>query len=447
MTPEDLRWLDGLCAANGIELVANQNCFGHMGRWLSHDRYRSMADSPDGVQIMEGFTLPPSVLAPTEDNARFALDLVREQMAALRSRTVNVGCDETFELGRGRSAERAAVLGTGGVYVEHLGRILGPLLAEGRSVQFWGDVVAHHPEHLSQLPDGDLTALVWNYDAPDAPTPTIPAGVADVLSEIGIDLDSPTDFASRLGPFVESGVDFWVAPGTSSWNSIVGRWDNARANLLDAARAGRDRGASGYLVTDWGDNGHHQPPSVSDLPVLYGGAVAWCAEANADLDVARAADELVYEDSTGTIGDVLERIGTVASSTGRIARNVSPVFAALFPHQLHLVGGDADPDSVTRVIETLDSARSDLANARPACTDAAAVTEEIDVAIGLIRHGAVRLGATAGLDGPGSDVMRADLSDLVERYQRTWEARSRPGGMADSIGHIEKTLGSYTSPG
>ena len=49
LTVDDMRWLDDLCAAHGIELVTNQNCFGHMGRWLSHDGYRQRAECPDGI--------------------------------------------------------------------------------------------------------------------------------------------------------------------------------------------------------------------------------------------------------------------------------------------------------------------------------------------------------------------------------------------------------------
>lgn len=457
ITADDLRWLDGLCAANGIELVANQNCFGHMGRWLALDRYRSMADSPDGVQVMDGLTFPPSVLAPTEENARFVLDLVREQSAALRSRTVNVGCDETFELGRGASSARAAEVGVDGVYVEHLRRIVGPLLEEGRSVQFWGDVIAHHPERLAELrawttaagdpTAGDLTALVWNYDAPDVATPTLPAGIVTILADLGIDLETPTDFDTRLRPFADAGIPFWVAPGTSTWNSIVGRWGNARANLLDAARSGRDRGATGYLVTDWGDNGHHQPPSVSDLPVLYGGAVSWCAETNADIDIAAVADRLVYDDPTGSVGAALEAIGSVAHGTGRIGRNTSPLFASLFPHQMHLVGGEADPSMVAEVIETLDRARSALADADPRAADASTVVEELDVAIGLARHAAVRMGSTVGLGDPGPAATRADLSSLVKRYRAAWLLRSRPGGLSDSADHLERTLSDYPATG
>jgi hypothetical protein len=446
MTAEEMGSLDDLCAKHGIELVANQNCFGHMGRWLALDRYRSMAESPDGVEVIEGFRIPPSVLAPTEENAEFATNLVREQMAALRSRRVNVGCDETFELGRGLSARRAAEIGRAGVYVEHLNRIVEPLLDDGCSVMFWGDVVAHDPQRLGDLVEGDLTALVWNYDAPDAPTPPIPPGVEEILSDLGIDLETPTDFTTRVAPFRDAAIPFWVAPGTSSWQSLVGRWDNARANLIDAAIAGRDSGAGGYLVTDWGDNGHHQPPSVSDLPALYGGAVSWCAETNIDVDVLSALDRLVYRDDTRTLGRLLETIGGVANRTGRIGRNVSPLFVGLFTHQLHLVGGDVDPEKVTAVVETLDRARAELRVARPLCADGSTVAEELDVAIGLARLGALRLGIGAGLEDPGREPMRDELAGLIDRYRSSWLARSRPGGLSDSVAHIETTLAEYTDP-
>ena len=46
MTAEDVRWLDAECAARGIELVANQNCFGHFERWLRLPEYRPRAVDP-----------------------------------------------------------------------------------------------------------------------------------------------------------------------------------------------------------------------------------------------------------------------------------------------------------------------------------------------------------------------------------------------------------------
>ena len=39
VTGEQIMELDGYCRAKFIELVPNQNSFGHMERWLKHDRY------------------------------------------------------------------------------------------------------------------------------------------------------------------------------------------------------------------------------------------------------------------------------------------------------------------------------------------------------------------------------------------------------------------------
>jgi len=275
ITPEDLRWLDALCGDRGVELVANQNCFGHMGRWLRHPDYRHRAEAPDGWESRWGGHQSASVLAPTDDNAEFALGLVRELMGHFRSRRVNIGCDETFELGLGRSREAVAARGRGRVYLEHLQRLLAGLHAEGCEVQFWGDIVRQHPELVSELPKDGTVALVWHYEAPmdAAAIAGIPARVRASLAEFGFTPDSLGGFAGQVSVFAEANFPFWVCPGTSTWNALIGRLDNARANLRDAARVGRESGAGGFLITDWGDNGHLQPPAVSVPPLVYGAAL------------------------------------------------------------------------------------------------------------------------------------------------------------------------------
>jgi hexosaminidase len=439
LTPDDIRWLDERCRAAGIELAANQNCFGHMGRWLALPRYRDRAECPDGTELIPGLRWPPGVLAPTEANARFVLDLVREQTRAFTSRAVNVGCDETFELGRGASAAQAATEGVGVVYLEHLRRIVDPLLAEGRAVQFWGDVVGHHPELADRLPAGDLTPLVWSYEAPHRPPVELDPVITQVMDALGIDIGGPTDFATLLVPFLEAGLDSWVVPGTSTWNSLVGRLDNARANLLDAATAARDHGLRGMLVTDWGDNGHHQPPSVSDPAIAYGGAVAWCAETNADLDLAPVLDAL-HRDDAALLGSVLVTIGGVAARTGATAFNGSPIVPPLIADVPDLSDGRADVDALRAVVSDLQRARGDLDRARPRADDGDVVRAELDVAIGLARQGSLRLLERLGEPAVPRHEADAELAALIEDYRATWSARSRPGGLADSAGRLERAI-------
>ena len=48
MTAAEIRKLDAYCRMQGIELVANQNSFGHMERWLTHAEYNHLAKFPKG---------------------------------------------------------------------------------------------------------------------------------------------------------------------------------------------------------------------------------------------------------------------------------------------------------------------------------------------------------------------------------------------------------------
>ncbi|HEX2577665.1 MAG TPA: hypothetical protein VHK88_15035, partial [Aquihabitans sp.] len=448
LTGDDLRWLDDRCAAVGIELVANRNCFGHFERWLAHDRYRDRAEAPDGVEVAPGLRFPPAVLAPTEDNARFALGLVQEVAAAVRSREVNIGCDETFELGRGASAAAVAERGSGAVYLEHLRRLVDPLVAEGRRVQVWADVLRRHPELAGELPDA-VIPVAWCYEAPRGAdtAPDLPASLATILHDLGIDVDVTGGFAANVAPLAEAGVAFWVAPGTSAWNSLVGRTTNAYANQLDAVDVARRHGATGSLLTDWGDNGHHHPPSVSFGPIVHGGAVAWCADANRGLDVAAVLDRHVFGDpgAAGTgIGGALEVLGALWAETGQRTVNASPLAAWLFPHHPLLVTGRTEPAVVGALVDRIDDARSTIASARPSCPDGEVVRAELLQAAGLARHAARR---RLGPAGPTAAAMRDELTELIEGQRSAWLARARPGGLDDSLAHLQLTLATYDADG
>mgnify|MGYP000097151240 CR=1 FL=1 len=68
LTADELRDLDRQCADLGIELVANQNTFGHMERWLRHDVHRWRAECPDGATSpFTGGPMAPATLAPTPE--------------------------------------------------------------------------------------------------------------------------------------------------------------------------------------------------------------------------------------------------------------------------------------------------------------------------------------------------------------------------------------------
>ncbi|MQY10449.1 hypothetical protein SRB5_05570 [Streptomyces sp. RB5] len=443
LTADDMRWLDGLCADAGVELVANQNTFGHMERWLAHEPYLERAELPEGFELF-GRHRGPSTLAPTQDNADFALGLVEELLGHVTSRRVNIGCDETWELGRGVSAPDAEKRGKGQVYADQLRRLLVPLLEKGYEPQFWGDIISHHPELVAGLPAG-ATAVAWEYESPDirATWGPWPQSVHDRLAGAGNSADRlAPGFAEVAKPFAEAGYPFWVAPGTSTWNSLTGRLDNARANLLDAAEAGRSAGAGGYLITDWGDNGHLQPPSVSFPPLVYGAAVGWATDANRDLELGPVLNRYVFDDASGRLSAALDTLGHAWRRTGRQAFNASPLAAAVVPAS-YLQGGEPDAGRLTELLADLDAVLADIAAATPGCADGAVVRRELTAAARLVRHGAWRLLREAGGAAPDAGALAADLAEATGLHRAAWLERSRPGGIEAGLKSLAATAAEY----
>jgi hexosaminidase len=433
LTADDMRWLDELCAWHGITLVANQNTLGHMERWLAHERYRHRAESPDGFTI-GGRHRPPSTLQPTPENAEFALALVRELAATVRARRVNIGADEPWELGKGRSAADAAQRGLGRVYVDHLLRVATPLVEDGYEVLFWADVLADHPEVVDALPTSGLVPVVWQYDGPaharaalDRTTPR----QRQRWAADGFDMDALAGgFRERAKSLTSAGRPFWVAPGTGAWNSLVGRLGNAVENLADAAEVGREHGAGGYVVTTWGDHGHLEPPPVTYPGLLYGAAVSWCLDSNRDVDLAAALDRVVF--GGPGLGAALTAAGSVADLVDAPLLNASVLFWALFG------GGDAPPaapEALAEAERVLSAAADALAHARPAVADGNVAVRETAQAIALARFSVALLaagGVTALTPKAATDLLRR-LDALLVEQRACWLLSARPGGLADSI--------------
>ena len=421
MTPDDVRWLDAEATARGIDLVANQNTFGHFERWLRRPEYRGRAVDPSSAD--------PRSLAPTEDNARFALDLVAELTGHHTGRTVNIGCDEVFEL-HGQKT----------VFLEHLGRLLEGTRALGLHPRFWADMIHGDPAAAADIV-GDATALLWHYEAPmTEDTPDLLRGLElpppfDAIIQDWIDSRAYLGFGPRAERFRGAGIDWWVCPGTSGWNSLVGRWSNARGNALDAVTAAAHFGATGMLVTEWGDNGHLQPPTVMLPALTCAASVAWCRATNEGQDTAAALDALVLPDAAGRAGEALLAAGEVYSRTGVIQPNGSALHDALVGGGL---GGFGEPtaEALAGIEATLSAVDDDLAAADFTDPDGAVTQRELRQAVALARHGASRLAMRHGLPAPDLASLAVDLDCLREEQAACWNARSRPGGLTDSLARL-----------
>lgn len=423
MTAQDIIELDRFCRERFIELVPNQNSFGHMSRWFEQPRYLELAEAPAGCWVW-GRQRPPQSLNPNDPRA---LDLVRELFDELlpnfSSRQFNVGCDETFDLGQGRSQADCARRGAGRVYLDFVLKIYRAVQARQHTMQFWGDIIDQSPELIPELPQ-DAIALEWGYEA------------AHPFDEDG-------------AKFAAAGIPFYVCPGTSSWNSLVGRTDNALGNLLNAAEQGLQHGAIGYLNTDWGDNGHWQYLPFSYLGLAYGAAVSWALDTNRHIDIARATSLFAFQDSTGALGRAAFDLGNIYKETGIELHNATILFRILqtpLPKLRDEIYG-LTPAILRRTQRAIDRAMKPLARAKPSGADKQLVLAEFASAAALLHHACQR-GLLALEDDPAKQRARKrtlarDLGRIIKEYRKLWHARNRPGGFKDSVARFEKLRRDY----
>jgi hypothetical protein len=416
MTPSEMLALDAYCREHYVELVPNQNSFGHFERWLRHPEYRHLAECPDGFEYpWGGRTRHGSVLKPNRDSLRFLDTLYQELLANFASGSFNVGCDETWELGKGWSKALCERKGTVRVYLDFLLGIHRLVRRHDRTMMFWGDIILHQPDLMRELPE-DIVALEWGYDA-----------------------DHP--FARHCPLFGKAGVPFYVCPGTSSWNSLTGRTPNCFANLASAARNGRRHGALGYLITDWGDGGHHQYWPISYPGILAGAALSWCAQSNADPDVAAALDDLVFHDEAGRLGSCLVGLGRVYELASKKPGNAT-IFNELLFHDVgtkYLLEG-LTAASLRKCVARFDELSAEIGASRPLAGDGALVKAELLNAIAMARAGAER--GLAGLVPRNHDraQLRHALQHVISRHEELWLARNRPGGLNESSAPLRAQL-------
>lgn len=361
----------------GIELVANQNCFGHMERWLTHPEYNALAKFPKGGAVTPWGTVKkfPTTLDPANPGSiELVEELLDELLENFSSKLVNVGCDETFEISDPE---------------EYLGFLLKVYAAAkrcGKRPMFWGDIVLKHPALVERLPK-DLIALDWGYEG-----------------------NHP--FEAEAAKFKAAGLDFYVCPGTSSWRSLAGRVENMRENLEAAEKAGRTYGAKGYLVTDWGDEGHWQPLAASLPGLIMGGAFAASGAKAAHMDLEKELDRVM----DAPLGGLLLRLGTLYLRGGAMKANCSELFNIL----LNDHGYSRHPGLTQAVLDDISGVAHGVRLAAERWTDRNDWAKEIVYMANLIDCACHR-----------RDEGR--LRELRDEHGRIWRLRSREGGRVDSL--------------
>jgi hypothetical protein len=111
--------------------------------------------------------------------------------------------------------------------------------------------------------------------------------------------------------------------------TLIGRHDSSLKNLRRAADAGRAHGATGYLITDWGDGGHPQPLAVSWLPFAAGAVLAWCGKTFNEGSLIPVLSRDIFQDPSGSVAKAALALGMAHRKLHFTEANVTPLGAVI----------------------------------------------------------------------------------------------------------------------
>ncbi|MEO8908772.1 MAG: beta-N-acetylhexosaminidase [Gemmatimonadaceae bacterium] len=271
MTHADVKELVAYAANYHVDIIPEQEAFGHLHHVLKYEIYSPLGETPHG-----------HVLAPGQPGS---LPLIRQMFAEINSlfpsRFVHLGADETFELGRGQTADRVKTQGLGVVYLDFLRQIADALRPSGKKFLFWGDVALSSPELVNTIPK-DLIAVPWAYGA-------------------------DTSYTRFITPFRDAGMETWVAPGVSSWNRVYPNNTVALVNIQRFVRDGQRLGATGMINTSWDDDGEalFNQTWYGDL---FGAAAGWQAGESSIDAFTSSYGRVFHGDLSGKIDEAQRRL-------------------------------------------------------------------------------------------------------------------------------------------
>ncbi|WP_254062232.1 glycoside hydrolase family 20 zincin-like fold domain-containing protein [Acidobacterium sp. S8] len=247
-----------------VTIVPEQEAFGHLHHVLTWQQYAHLAEVPSGA-----------VLAPGETGS---LQLIQQWFTELASvfpgPFLHIGADETFELGRGKTAEEVKQRGLGAVYMDFLKAIHTELAPLHRRLLFWGDVAMNDPQLVTGLPK-DMIAVAWHYE-PEA------------------------NFSKWLDPYTKAGMETWVAPGVNNWSLVYPNNDIALKNIQGFVAAGQAAGSTGMLNTIWNDDG--EGLFAEDwYGILFGAAAGWQAGSSDIAEFQKNYGSVFHGDATGDL--------------------------------------------------------------------------------------------------------------------------------------------------
>lgn len=409
LSAEDVRDLVGFASRLHVRVIPAFQTLGHYENFLLDPENFPLAEFPGGQ------CLSPAV----EGVYGFLESALTAVAAAFPDNLLNVGCDESWDVGRGKSRARVRVESLAGVHASHYSRVHGMVRALGRRMLMYGDIILNNPGILERIPK-DIVIVDWHYNAAES--------------------------YPSVDKFRRAGYDVLVSPGLSNWSRFYPFWGTALRNIENLTREGAGRGALGAVTSSWCDFGAPNLRQATRFGFVFAAACAW----NPD-GVERAEIEWAFwgrffaasePEPYVRLNDILSTVGRSAFDDwwrhpliGPSPRGMIEVHkdgarwgttlrekAAEAGKELEKAGAGARANRWFMDIFSLATEMTDVLGAKFIWMDRA----------GKAGQGVLPAVEARALAGSARE-LRGRMSELRERYAGTWLRHNRPEGLENIL--------------
>ena len=273
LTKDEVEEIVDYAGKRFIDVIPIFQTLGHFENILSHDEFLEYAEYPGAA----------SISVSEEKTYTFLENMLNEVFELFPSKYINIGADESYDVGRGKSREMTSKTSIAKVHAEHYKKIYDICKKNDKKVIMYGDVILSHKEILELIPK-DIIIVDWHYNA-------------------------NTNFSST-NIFREAGFEYYVSPSVWNYRTTFPTYQVALPNIKSFIKSGITNGSTGMINSNWGDYGAETFKEF----VLFG--YAWSAQCSWNFEQSKISEfnELFFADFFGISDDRLSGLYKIFSN-------------------------------------------------------------------------------------------------------------------------------------
>lgn len=401
LTAQDILEFDAYCRKLNIELVPSMSCFGHLYKLLRTKSYEHLCEMPDSRATSFGFhdrMMHHTINVTDAGSLDFIKGLIEQFIPLFTSEHFNIGADETFDLGKGKSSHEAGRIGVKRLYTEYVRELCEFLVEKGKRPMFWGDIICDFPEVIKEFPP-QTVCLNWGYEKGQSDESTAKLAAAGAVQ--------------------------YNCPGVSGWNQFVNKLDVAYENIKRMCSYAFRYHTEGVLTTDWGDYGHINHPDFGIAGRIYGAAFSWNKNIPDFEEINRRISRVEFGDRSETLVSVMAEISQNQvfgwENAVRYIEHVdgAPTADEMAGAEEALHNLECIADKIRRLIPQMPARTTSMLHACLVAIRGMELFQQIGVLIGARDHHTDPLFDADGI------LLAAELEEWFMFYKEVWRSVSR----------------------